>query len=1013
MKKPARVRLGAAIFACFLGGTCNGLAQVALSTPTPVQAANPEPIAAEVPASQPPNEIGAAAETERIIVTGSYIPSAEEVGPNPVLTINRALIEKAGERTTEELIRNLTIAGPNGVPTSNNGTSITAGASSISLRGFDPSDTLTLIDGLRVAPYPAGAGFDSAQTFVDLNSIPRAAIESIEILKDGASSTYGADAVAGVVNIKLRRDYRGVETNVGYGNTLDKDSGEFSASLVFGVGDDRTHLTGVVNYYHRNSIFNRDRGFSAKSLSPSTNSSPANLQLSRDAVLAAGVSPDQIPGSDTFFGHAPFFTDGNAPAADYVFTQRRRSFYNFNSASSSLPDSERYGGFFDADHKVFGEQMVVYADMFYQNVQTQYQLAPDPTGDFESPGQTILAIPPNAPGPTLGGPSYDETGVAPGAFNPFNPFQQIISGGSRSRLAEFGNRMVDNETDAFFSTLGLKGEKLFDGSWGYNASFRYSQIKNTATGNRVSSSRFNRILNAADPIFDPGSSEFIGTTVPYNPFDDSRRPIATNSLPIEFATIHPTEIDLSKLATLDLNIYTTSLFKLPAGGVGLAVGGQFRREVLRQEPDEFALSGDILGQGAAFFTNAGRKIYAFYGEAYLPVFSPTFSVPGFHALEFTVATRFEEFLSNDTNVLVPKFGLRWQPFDESLTVRATWGEGFHEPSLIELFGNPTQFLRLAPLFDPVLQETVEETSIISRSNPNLQPEDSRSFSGGVVYTPKIVPGLTITVDLFNIESKGRVVNVDAQDTVNRIANGGGLFGEAVIRDADGHIVLVEKAFQNGGSQKARGIDFGIQYQRETPWGTFTWLTQATFLDSFQFAATPDLPEIELRSSTAGFSDEGYLKWKGNSRLDWAWHDLDLGATVHYLDGFHEHGPNGSPGDFVNHIHYVKQTWFFDVQSSYSLNFAAPVETSPVAGYSKDANESTAAKDGSPIESAATQTANYHLPTWKRILNGSTITLGCNNVFGHDPPDANTATNYADFAYDSTGRFVYVSLTKKF
>ena len=133
---------------------------------------------------------------------------------------------------------------------------------------------------------------------------------------------------------------------------------------------------------------------------------------------------------------------------------------------------------------------------------------------------------------------------------------------------------------------------------------------------------------------------------------------------------------MSKLATFDLNIYTTSLFKLPAGGFGLAFGGQFRRETLSQEPDPLQVSGDILGGRTAFFTNAGRKTYAFYAEGYLPVFSSNFYVPGLHSLEFTAAMRFEEFLSNDTNVLVPKFGIRWQPFDGSFTIRATWGEGF-------------------------------------------------------------------------------------------------------------------------------------------------------------------------------------------------------------------------------------------------------------------------------------------------------------------------------------------------
>ena len=153
------------------------------------------------------------ATAERIIVTGSNIPTAEEVGPNPVLNLNRDTITKSGERNTEELLRNLPIANANGVPVSNNenGSNTAVGGATIALRGFDSRATLILLDGRRVAPYPMGnnGGVGVGLMFVDLNSIPQAAIESIEILKDGASTTYGADAVAGVVNIKLRHDYRG------------------------------------------------------------------------------------------------------------------------------------------------------------------------------------------------------------------------------------------------------------------------------------------------------------------------------------------------------------------------------------------------------------------------------------------------------------------------------------------------------------------------------------------------------------------------------------------------------------------------------------------------------------------------------------------------------------------------------------------------------------------------------------------------------------------------------------
>src|SRR5256885_1683941 len=197
---------------------------------TSVLAQNPAPTTTETATVRSFNENGTEeATTERVFVTGSAIPTAAEVGPNPVLNVTRDLINKSGERNTEELLRNLPVANANGVPVSNNenGSNTAVGAATIALRGFDARATLILLDGRRVAPYPMGnnGGVGEGLMFVDLNSIPQAAIESIEILKDGASTTYGADAVAGVVNIKLRHDYHGAEASVEYGNTLDKDSG--------------------------------------------------------------------------------------------------------------------------------------------------------------------------------------------------------------------------------------------------------------------------------------------------------------------------------------------------------------------------------------------------------------------------------------------------------------------------------------------------------------------------------------------------------------------------------------------------------------------------------------------------------------------------------------------------------------------------------------------------------------------------------------------------------------------
>src|SRR2546430_3305742 len=261
------------------------------------------------------------AEAERVVVTGSNIPTAEEVGPNPVLDFPRDNINKSGEHTTEQFPLSLPVVNATVVPISNNenGSNTAVGAATVALRGFDSRASLILIDGRRVAPYPTGNNPGLVNVmFVDLNSIPAAAIDSIEILKDGASTTYGADAVAGVVNIKLRHDYQNyAETSVQYGNTEHEDSGEFLASAIFGVGNDTTNITGVLNYYHRNSIANRDRAYSAVPPFLSSNASPYNLELSSDVAAAAG-GQNLNPG-DVEFATAPSGTNGLAPASTYLY----------------------------------------------------------------------------------------------------------------------------------------------------------------------------------------------------------------------------------------------------------------------------------------------------------------------------------------------------------------------------------------------------------------------------------------------------------------------------------------------------------------------------------------------------------------------------------------------------------------------------------------------------------------------------------------------------------------------
>ncbi|TFG61562.1 MAG: TonB-dependent receptor [Gemmatimonadales bacterium] len=487
--------------------------------------------------------------------------------------------------------------------------------------------------------------------------------------------------------------------------------------------------------------------------------------------------------------------------------------------------------------------------------------------------------------------------------------------------------------------------------------------------------------------------------------------------------MHPKDVDTSELSTLDFNMYTTSLFKLPAGGVGFAFGGQFRNEQLTQIIDQLNIDGDVIGSSPGASTAAGRKDYAFYAETTIPVTSPTWNAPGFYSFEISAGGRYENFRNNNTHVAVPKVGIRWQPFDETFTLRGTWGQGFREPSLIELYASPTSALTgttdplpeslggpPTPVGDPSRFES--ETPIVITSSPVLLPENSASFNVGFVWTPKFVNGLTFEVDGWQISRTGTVVGSTPNSVLQNELNGTLQPGQRVERDAGGNITRIFTPFVNSGFLRTNGVDMGIQYVLPTKFGTFTSLTNVTYVNSFEFAGDPDSPIAQINGQTTDIfsSNDGYLRWKGVSRLDWTLGGWDMIWTARYFDGFKEFKPNA-----LNH--YVSQAWYFDMQVSYDFTYVAPVENQPVAGYSKDAQDVTTGKDGKATEAAPAQTASYGLPIWKRVLNGTQVTVGVDDIINAPPPQSygfgGNSTNYPGFLYDATGRFVYFRITKKF
>lgn len=939
----------------------------------------PSALAQAVGAPPAPNDVQ---KLDKFVVTGSYIPTNETAftaGISPVVRIDQKVIDESGLTMTSELLQRVTVSNGGSVPISNNATGFTPAASSISLRGLGAEATLVLINGRRVASYPVGNSGTTA--FVDLNSIPLAAVDSIEILKDGASAIYGADAVAGVVNIKMKRGLDGTQLMLKYGNTTEKDSGEFTAALITGAQTDKASAMVGFNYYKRNAIFNKDRSYSTIPPFLSSNSSPLNLNITRAVAIAAGVPAGSLPAGTgvSILAASPAASSnaGATPASGYRFGTGFISTFNFNEFSMSYPRRDNRGVFAYADRKILGTDNVrAYVDVAYQNAVTENQLAPSATGNFSGSG-TELVIPARTTSPLPGPDGRTRVAVA-GAFNPFNPFNQDITSRTRARLAEFGNRVFRNQTDATMITAGIKGENIA-GKWNFDAGYNHSSIRDTSRNTLVSSSRFNRLLNANDSFFKPGSSDYLGTTTPYNPFGYYQVSIPSNAAIVGAAKINTKDLNESKLNGVNAVISTGSLLDLAAGSVGFAVGADFRHEQLNQFPDPYAGTGDLIGSSPTATTQGHRKVWGVFGEWSIPVIK---NVPGAHDLSASVAVRHENFMTEKQKTTVPKFGLRWQPVDDSFTVRASWSKGFRQPSLYELYSTPTS--GLTPIQHPLTRLNEPEQDVTVAGNRRLAPEKTKYLNVGLIWSPQLsrLKGLTLGVDYWEADRKGTVTN-NYQDTVNRYfgrtptgaaAPGGLLPGESVVQFANGDIRTVNSVFFNIGQTKAAGFDYSATYlartdnlgrfEFSTTWSQYTHYRQ-------QSAAGGGFLELVNQPTAEGTgSDNGYLRWRGRSQVQWGYKGLSTVFGATYTDGFWD--VNGDTGkDF-----FVSPTWMYDAQVSFNF----PSRFAP----------------------------------W---LADTKVAIGARNVFDKDPPFASgnsgNSTGYPGFLYSAEGRFVYVSLTRKF
>jgi iron complex outermembrane recepter protein len=464
---------------------------------------------------------------EKTVVTGSLIPTAETVGATPVDVVSVEAIEKVGAQNLFQLVRTLPSAyGPGNFGDSRgNGGNGTAG---IGIRGLTRG-TLVLINGRRVAPENHGIGSGN----VDLNLVPIAAIERVEILKDGASAIYGADAQAGVVNIILKKDFNGTEVSASYGNTTETDVGQQQYSFVTGSTTDRSSFLIGGSFYKENALFSKDRDRSRADVSDINNTSgtsnPGRIGNGTLGSAGQGVVYTGAPG-----------TTGTSPTdyRDFSSATDRFPFPNFTPA---IPPVERYSIFGNGDYYIFGKNLTFFTETMYTHSWFQNQLAPTPIV-FQAFGITIPAN------------------------NPYNPFGQDISN-LNYRLLEAGPRTDTFIGDIFRIVNGLKGQ-ISDTSWNWETAFSYSldQRKEIEGGDVNATSLANQVI--------------LTTPDAFNPFGN-----AANT-PAQFGPVVQQNIILSDSFNVGVDGKVGGdIFELKSGTIRSVIGGAHFEERVSFTPD--------------------------------------------------------------------------------------------------------------------------------------------------------------------------------------------------------------------------------------------------------------------------------------------------------------------------------------------------------------------------------------------------------------------------------------------
>lgn len=775
-------------------------------------------------------------------VTGSRIRRAGYAGGAPVDIMSSPDIELSGAQTIGELLKFVPAVSGNSLSTaiSNGGD----GTATVTLRGLPASNTLVLINGRRVAND--GLAGES----VDLNSIPPAAVERIEILKDGASAIYGSDAIAGVVNVIMKRDFHGVLAEAFYGETQEGDLDTHTYTLQYGTGLPDGSFFFSSTHYEQGEIYARDRKVSRNADTRPLGGTDQRSSATPDARIV-------LPSGETLIA------DGSG-----YRTVNDDDLFNYQAFTTAVVPLTRSSLYSNASYD-FNELVTGSIELSYLETEAVATLAPTPVFT-----------------------AFEREPLTVSADNIYNTFGQDLSD-VRRRLVELPPRRQRNKSRVSRASALVEG-LYANWSWDIGYNWSYSDAEET-TSNIVNAERLARGIGPTPECL----AQTDGFCVPVNLSGPAG---SVTDRQADFLVAEGKVSGYSSLASFSANV-SGSVAGLFSSPTDLAFGLEARHEATSKRPS--ALLRETRTIGATNFqpTSGDRDVIEFYAESILPLWK---SATGLSHFNLELALRFSDY-SDFGSTTKPKVALRWQAGPE-IMLRANYAEGFRAPSLNELYEGASEsqdFLTdpctlpanvgVLPGCTQLADDSRNQFLTVKGGNQFLKPESSTTYSAGLVFTPRVMAGAALSLDYFVIDQQD-VVASSAQFIVNQNARFG-RFGNSIRRDDHGNLTLVEANNLNVGERRVSGVDIALTYHYPRQnWGQLSIVGSTTWIQEYLARLDGTAPRVDLAGT---FSDEaseglgGIPTWKAQLGLRWSNKRWRGSWQMHYVGEMEEQIPGAA------------------------------------------------------------------------------------------------------------------------